>query len=171
MAHFSRCLTEHCCQRHEDRRSEVAEVQNPKANQRRGAMTLFGQHEARSKVTQTRAYDMYIRSNYSSDLDGDSVFQKRKALDLKWKSLSSQDKSAYQHAADAENARVADQVGESFPEFLARGERESAIVQHKSDKFMRERYRAVQVTLDAMVNHKVFSSGSGIHDFGNGIRA
>ena len=166
LRHFSQCLTDHCCQSHEDRRTTLARTQDPE----RKKTSKIAQHEGKSRVTKVRAYDMYIRSNYSSRLEGNTTFEKRKTLDASWKALSDPEKAAYQHAADRENDRVAEHEGENFPAYLARMKQEIVVGSHAKSSASKERFRAIQVTLDELINHPVFSSGARIHDFGHGIR-
>ena len=164
---FSRCLTEHCCQGHSDRRSEAAASKKPNAKQPQSAMARIA---GRLKVTQVRGYDMYSRSNFSDSLEGNTIFEKRKSMDLKWKALSENEKNGYKNAAAAENARVAERGNETFPEFLARMEREPVVVRSNNLKHLRERFKSVHNSLDEIVNHDVYSAGSRMHDFSHGIR-
>jgi len=164
---FSTCLTEHCCDGHEDRRSELARGQNPKAAVRAQASNIAS-HEAKSKLKTVRGYDMYVRSNYTSDLEGATVFEKRKALDVSWKALGDVDKAAYQQAAYNENERLAQNHGEDFPAFVARTAQCVAPGRHV---MLRERFQAIQVTLDKLMRHPVFSSGAAMHDFSHGFKS
>ena len=112
-----------------------------------------------------------MRTNYSENLEGDSTFAKSATLRRNWSALSKDEKSAFSAIAQVENEEAKKHQGEDFVEFCARcrGEgvqlSETQRARHISDKL-----RAIKVSIDKMINHKVFRSGSQLHEFDCGLR-
>jgi hypothetical protein len=72
-------------------------------------------------------------------------------------------------AADRSNELSREHAGEDYIAYLRRtevlGRTEKRRWENSTDKF-----RALKVTVDKMINHEVFSAGAGLHDFANGFK-
>ena len=112
---------------HADRRSEsqvAADPDNAAGNGRDKAIRKRCRNilalDAKLKRQRVRGYDVYVRTNFTDELEGDSTFARRKLLDGKWKALSEAEKTSYNAVAEAEDAEDLDHENDNFVEFLAR---------------------------------------------------
>ena len=164
---FQKCLGEHLLQGHADRRSQLAAHDLSSATGKHiKQVTAFDGKLDRRKI---RAYDMFIRKNFHEGLEGDSTFQKRKVLDARWKSLLDHQKHVYNRMAEDENDEAEKFQDEDFVGFIARQHGEAQ--KHKqTQRYHNERLRAVQCSIQKIVNHELFDAGTAMHSFDKGIK-
>ncbi len=124
---FSLCVNDLLAEGHADRRSEsqvAADPDNAAGNGRDKAIRKRCRNilalDAKLKRQRVRGYDVYVRTNFTDELEGDSTFARRKLLDGKWKALSEAEKASYNAIAEAEDAEDLDHENDNFVEFLAR---------------------------------------------------
>ena len=171
---FSLCVDELLVEGHADRRSEshpdtaaaVGPVGRDKAvaKRRHNILAL----ESKLKRQTVRGYDVFVRTNFTDELEGDSVFARRKLLDGKWKALSAVEKASYNAIAEAEDAEDADHENDTFVEFLVRSR--EAGKKRKSFRYRSSRLRAVRRSFEDIVGHNVFRAGTELHEFDRGLK-
>ena len=169
---FQTSLTDLLFQGHGDRRSEVAsaaaEGQTNALGKRSRNILKF---DAKMKRQRIRGYDVFIRSNFHSGLAGESNFEKRKSLDVQWKSLPDAEKHAYNAIAESEDDEDAAHENDNFVQFLAKQKRlGEGGKKRKSARYLNARLRAAQRTIQDLINNSVFDSGTALHDFDKGIK-
>ena len=107
---------------------------------------------------------MFARSNFHDGLVGGDTFEKRKSLDAQCNSLSAAEKSAYKAIAESENEEEKEHDNDNFVEFLSRQQRlGEGGKKRKSVKYRNARLRAVQRTIQDMLSHSVFDTGTALH--------
>ena len=162
-------LNEHQTQGRFDRRVDLRQLEVGRRVQDTKHLMDFDQH---MKKTPTRGYDVFIRNNYSDNLEGETPFKKRKVLDTTWNGLSGHEKAVDSAQADEENASYKDNVeGENFPEFLQRQGREvTRRLQKRRASTMSDRFRVVQKSIQEIIHSSVFNAGLQLHDYSTGIK-
>ena len=171
---FSLCVDGLLAEGHADRRSEshgadpaAAAVGRDKAVAKRCRNVLALESKQLKRQT-VRGYDVFVRTNFTDELEGDSVFARRKLLDGKWKALSQVEKGSYNAIAAAEDAEDAEHEDDTFVQFLARSLEGGKKL--KSSRHRNARLRAVRRSIQDMVAHNVFSSGAELHEFDRGLK-
>ena len=175
---FNRCLTELMAQGHADRRSEVAAASNDgNDDDGRTQKNALGKRctnilnlDGKLKRQRVRGYDVFVRSNFSGELEGPCNFTKRKQLDAKWNLLSDVEKASYSSIAEVEDSEEEAHVNDNFVEFLARSSMMEGGKKKKSKRWRNARLRAVNRTIQDMLGHSVFDSGTALHDYGTGLK-
>ena len=173
---FARCLGDHLASGHRGRSRQaeatrcgdrgVGDVGGSRSAARPKALAFVGKLRKRS----VRGYDIFISRNYEDCLSGETVLDKRRSLDARWKVMPAEIKQLYNAAAaqDTEAAKLYE--NEDFVQFLSRTEGIGSSTKRRGSKYLADRFRAVQATLKKMVEHKVFASGAQLHDFKTGFR-
>ena len=154
---------------HGDRRSELAAASKGASmsiSTRRKHLIDF---ESRMRRRAARGYDLFVKSNFHSGLEGESTFAKRKVLDQRWAALTAAEKAVYRQQAEAHNEEAEKHDDEDYVQFVDR-HRGVEMKNRKTTRYLNERLRAVQHTIRNMMNHAVFSSGTEMFDFDKGIK-
>ena len=153
-----------------DRRHELTKDRNPG---RKAKPQNAVSYASKLRGRPTRGYDLLIETNYHSGLGdvGETGFQKRKHLDIKWRNLTQAERDAYNVAAREDTDQAfAHGVG-NFCNFLARhGDADQSRRAKKRNRYKSDRLRAIRTTTQEMLAHPVFDAGSRLHDFSTGLR-
>ena len=148
---------------HQDRRSKVSAdgaTKKPKF--------LAMQHRKRTPV---RGYDKYVQSVDFSTIEGGDALAKRKVVDAMWRGMSRVAKAPFEAAANAENEKGAENDGENFVQFATRQQRVLVSARdRRRSRYLSERARAVQQSIDEMINSPIFEASSKLFDFKSGVR-
>ena len=120
-----------------------------------------------------RGYDLFRSHSFHADVPGNTTFEKTSSLVAKWRALSEVERLAWQAKADAHTVKASDLKGENLVEFFDRHRgtvNDSCKHARLRTEYMTDRARAVRVSANEMIDHKVFTSGSQIYDFDAGVK-
>ena len=166
---FSKSLGDHVCTGRLDRRAAVPPDGSGSVAKKVQRAVRF---DSRLNTTNTRGIDVYMHAEYSDNLEGDTPFAKSATLRRKWGTLSDDQKAAYSDIASSQNDDAEKHRGEDYVQFVARCSREGIRpAEKKRGRFTSDRFRAIQVSIQKMMNHKVYRSGAQLHEFDCGVRA
>ena len=167
--HFSMAIGGIATSGHLDRRSKANDG-NASAMPRCRSLSSLESLKKRPK----RGLGVFAKASYHEGIEagGDHPFGKRKLLTATWGSLSEEQKSVFNAAAENVNDEEAEYEGEYFVEFLCRTA--GAIMSQPSKRCrgnVKDTLRAVRVSVGENINSETFSPGTQLHDFQNGFNA
>jgi hypothetical protein len=170
---FKQSLSDCLATKHRDRRTEAQAATVGRAGgvvrkiQKSNSLRIHSLVKKRP----LRGYDIFARTNFHSGLPAETTFGKRKLLNGKWNALTKEQKAPYVAAAEETNDQDQRNDGEDYVQFLQRHKATTeSRAAKKRTRYKSDRLRAVLKTIDKLINHDVFRSGSRMHDFANGFR-
>ena len=169
---FKKCLGDHTVQGHSDRRiAAAAKSRAANGGDGREKTSKGLSFDSRVEGRPQRGYDLFVQANFHSGLDGNTTFQKRKTLDAKWHALGKDGQAPYRASARVAKEKYAEHENENDVQFLHRcGELARSRLSHRKTRYASERMKAIQTTIEEIIEHDVFSAGSAVHDFDKGIK-
>jgi hypothetical protein len=123
------------------------------------------------KAGTVRGYDIFMSQNYDNAAAlGDHGFDRFNSGKQKWHDLTDAQRDLYKQAAEQRNA-AASQAEEDFPEFYRRHPVAKNTTRRNRALITSQKRKSLRATIEKMIKHRIFNSGSQLHEFDAGFKS